>query len=39
MKLNNPFLVRGYYGPEYFCDRQKGVVYDRFFGVWLKGAR
>ncbi len=23
MKLNNPFLVRGYYGPEYFCDRQK----------------
>ena len=23
MKLNNPFLVRGYCGPEYFCDRQK----------------
>ena len=23
MKLNNPFLVRGYFGPEYFCDRQK----------------
>ena len=21
MKLNNPFLVRGYFGPEYFCDR------------------
>lgn len=21
MKLNNPFLVRGYSGPEYFCDR------------------
>ena len=23
MKLNNPFLVRGYCGPEYFCDRLK----------------
>ena len=23
MKLNNPFLVRGYCGPGYFCDRQK----------------
>ncbi len=23
MKLNNPFLVRGYYGPEYFCDRER----------------
>lgn len=21
MKLNNPFLTSGYYGPEYFCDR------------------
>lgn len=21
MKLNNPFLVRGYFGSEYFCDR------------------
>ena len=23
MKVNNPFLVRGCCGPEYFCDRQK----------------
>lgn len=23
MKPNNPFLVRGYAGPEYFCDRRK----------------
>ena len=23
MKLLNPFLVRGYCGPEYFCDREK----------------
>lgn len=23
MKVNNPFLVRGYIGPEYFCDREK----------------
>ena len=22
MNLNNPFLVRGYSGPEYFCDRE-----------------
>ena len=21
MKLDNPFLIRGYAGPEYFCDR------------------
>ena len=21
MKLNNPFLTRGYFGPDYFCDR------------------
>lgn len=21
MKLNNPFVLTGYYGPEYFCDR------------------
>lgn len=21
MKLNNPFVIRGYVGPEYFCDR------------------
>ena len=23
MKLNNPFVIRGYAGAEYFCDRQK----------------
>lgn len=23
MKINNPFVVRGYVGPEYFCDRVK----------------
>jgi hypothetical protein len=23
MKPNNPFLISGYYSPEYFCDRQK----------------
>ena len=23
MKPNNPFLIAGYYSPEYFCDRQK----------------
>ena len=23
MKLNNPFVIRGYSGPEYFCDRIK----------------
>lgn len=23
MKLDNPFLIRGYAGPEYFCDRVK----------------
>ena len=22
MKLNNPFVIRGYAGPEYFCDRE-----------------
>lgn len=22
-KLNNPFVVYGYKGPEYFCDREK----------------
>ena len=21
MKLDNPFLIRGYAGPDYFCDR------------------
>ena len=21
MNINNPFLVRGYFSPEYFCDR------------------
>ena len=20
---NNPFLIAGYYGPDYFCDRQQ----------------
>lgn len=23
MKPNNPFLVAGYYSPEYFCDRRQ----------------
>lgn len=23
MRSNNPFLISGYHGPEYFCDRQK----------------
>ena len=23
MKQNNPFVVVGYSGPEYFCDREK----------------
>lgn len=23
MRLNNPFLITGYYRPEYFCDREK----------------
>jgi AAA+ ATPase superfamily predicted ATPase len=23
MKLKNPFLTRGYAGPEYFCDRKE----------------
>ena len=23
MKVNNPFVVRGYAGPEFFCDREK----------------
>lgn len=22
MKVNNPFVIRGYAGPEYFCDRE-----------------
>lgn len=23
MRPNNPFLITGYYRPEYFCDREK----------------
>ena len=23
MKSNNPFLISGYYSPEYFCDRER----------------
>ena len=23
MKPNNPFLISGYYGPEFFCDREQ----------------
>jgi hypothetical protein len=23
MKPNNPFLITGYYSPEYFCDRKR----------------
>lgn len=23
MKFNNPFLVAGYYSPEYFCDHRQ----------------
>ena len=23
MKPNNPFLIAGYYGPAYFCDRDR----------------
>lgn len=26
MKPNNPFLISGYYSPEYFCDREKESV-------------
>ena len=22
MKLRNPFIIKGYQGPEYFCDRR-----------------
>lgn len=54
-QLNNPFVVYGYKGAEYFCDRRKEpalkallrrelvykdragyIVYDRFFGMWLR---
>ena len=26
MKPNNPFLIAGYYSPEYFCDRENSTV-------------
>lgn len=37
--INNPFVTYGYKGTEYFCDLQEEdsyIVYDRFFGVWLR---
>ena len=26
MKQNNPFVIVGYNGPEYFCDREKDTA-------------
>lgn len=26
MKPNNPFLISGYYSPEFFCDREQETV-------------
>ena len=30
MKPNNPFLISGYYSPEFFCDREQetGTILD-----------
>ncbi len=35
MKLDNPFLIRGYAGPEYFCDRKSET--DRLFSAISNG--
>ena len=40
MTRSNPFVIRGYRGPEWFCDRTSDsdyMVYDYLFAESLRG--